>query len=109
MNSARNLLLAIRGIAPALRGGAMSFGGIAPALRGGAMSFGDIAPALRGVAMSLVLGLAASGCGYAGVATAGDAAVIARNDWLLFGALRKVYVCKITPAGLTQCSEAETP
>jgi hypothetical protein len=73
------------------------------------LAMGGIAPALRGVAMSIVLGLAASGCGYAGVATAGDAAVIARNDWLLFGALRKVYVCKITPAGLTQCSEAETP
>jgi len=51
----------------------------------------------------------ASGCGYAGVATAGDAAIVLRNDWFLFGALRKVYVCKITPGGLTQCSNAETP
>jgi hypothetical protein len=57
----------------------------------------------------LALFAGASGCGYAGVATAGDAAVIARNDWFLFGALRKVYVCKITPGGLTQCANAETP
>jgi TRAP-type transport system periplasmic protein len=42
------------GIAPALRGGAMSIGGIAPALRGGAMSIGGIAPALRGGAMPIV-------------------------------------------------------
>jgi hypothetical protein len=59
--------------------------------------------------IAVALGFGASGCGYAGVATAGDAAVIVRNDWFLFGALRKVYVCKITPAGLTQCSNAETP
>lgn len=63
----------------------------------------------RTLLLAMVLGFGASACGYAGVATAGDAAVIARNDWLLFGALRKVYVCKITPAGLTQCSNAETP
>ena len=50
-----------------------------------------------------------SGCFYAGVATSGDAAIIARNDAFLFGALRRVYVCRITPAGLTQCSTAETP
>ena len=63
----------------------------------------------RTLLLATVLAFGASACGYAGVATAGDAAVIARNDWLLFGALRKVYVCKITPAGLTQCSNAETP
>ena len=65
--------------------------------------------ALRGLLVVLALGVSASACGYAGVATAGDAAVVVRNDWFLFGLLRKVYVCKITPAGLTQCSEAETP
>jgi hypothetical protein len=57
----------------------------------------------------VALGVSASACGYAGVATAGDAAVVARNDWFLFGLLRKVYVCKITPAGLTQCANAEEP
>jgi hypothetical protein len=65
--------------------------------------------ALKGMSIAVLLACAASGCGYAGVATAGDAAIVTRNDYLLFGALRKVYVCKITPAGLTQCSNAETP
>jgi acyl-CoA thioesterase-1 len=45
--------MAIGGISPALRGGAMSIGGISPALRGGAMSIGGISPALRGGAMSM--------------------------------------------------------
>ena len=49
------------------------------------------------------------GCGYAGVAAAGDAAIIARNDWILFGLIRNVYVCRITPQGLTQCASAEDP
>jgi hypothetical protein len=64
---------------------------------------------LLNLSIVLALGVGASACGYAGIATAGDAAIIARNDWFLFGLLRKVYVCKITPAGLTQCSDAETP
>lgn len=64
---------------------------------------------LKALSIAILLGVGASGCGYAGVATAGDAAIIARNDWFLFGALRKVYVCKITPTGLTQCSNADTP
>lgn len=53
--------------------------------------------------------LALSGCGYAGVATYKDAAIVVKNDWFLFGALRKVYVCRITPHGLEQCSSAESP
>lgn len=61
------------------------------------------------IALALGVAFGSSACGYAAVATAGDAVVIARNDWFLFGALRKVYVCKITPAGVTQCSSADTP
>lgn len=64
---------------------------------------------LKALFVAVAVGFGASGCGYAGVATAGDAAIVARNDWFLFGALRKVYVCKITPTGLTQCSNADTP
>lgn len=64
---------------------------------------------LKALFVAVALGCAASGCSYAGVATAGDAAVVARNDNFLFGLLRKVYVCKITPQGLTQCSNADTP
>ena len=64
---------------------------------------------LKAFLLSVALGCVASGCGYAAVATAGDAAIVARNDYLLFGLLRRVYVCKITPQGLTQCSSAEEP
>ena len=49
------------------------------------------------------------GCGYAGVTAVGDAAIVARNDWILFGLLRKIYVCRVTPTGLTQCSASEDP
>ena len=62
----------------------------------------------RILAAAMIAGIM-SGCGYAGVAAAGDAAIVARNDWILFGLLRKVYVCRITPTGLTQCSNAEDP
>jgi hypothetical protein len=64
---------------------------------------------LKASFVAIALSCALGGCGYAGVATAGDAAVVVRNDWLLFGLLRKVYVCKITPQGLTQCSSSDTP
>ncbi|MFZ5890611.1 MAG: hypothetical protein ACOY0T_06030 [Myxococcota bacterium] len=56
-----------------------------------------------------VLGSFASGCSYAGVATAGDKAVVARNDNFLFGILRKVYVCKVADGGLTACQSNESP
>jgi hypothetical protein len=64
---------------------------------------------LSALVLAAVLCTGLGACGYAGVATAGDAAVVARNDWFLFGALRMVFVCKITPGGLTQCANAETP
>lgn len=48
-------------------------------------------------------------CAYGGVAASGDTVVITRNDQLLFGLLRKVFVCKITPTGVSQCSVAEIP
>jgi hypothetical protein len=55
------------------------------------------------------LGSAAVGCGYAGIAVAQDGTVyIARNDWLLFGALRQMYICKPSGATLT-CVEAGNP
>ena len=51
----------------------------------------------------------AFGCAYAGVAAAPDGTVyVTRNDMLLFGLLRKVYVCK--PAGTAlACTEMPTP
>lgn len=59
-------------------------------------------------------GLAASiggstGCMYGGVATAGNNVVITRNDMFLLGLLRHVYVCQVTPQGVSQCMEMETP
>ncbi|MFI5307342.1 MAG: hypothetical protein ACHQ53_08320 [Polyangiales bacterium] len=65
--------------------------------------------ALKALLVATVLGCALNACSYGGVATAGDAAIIARNDNILFGLLRKVYVCKVTPAGLSQCGSAEAP
>lgn len=56
-----------------------------------------------------VLGSISAGCSYAGVATAGDKAVVARNDNFLFGILRKVYVCKVADNGLTACQSNENP
>jgi hypothetical protein len=61
------------------------------------------------VLMALVAAGILSGCGYAGVAASGDKVVIARNDGFLFGALRKVYVCKITDAGVTDCQATDSP
>jgi hypothetical protein len=60
----------------------------------------------------LAAGLAASlgACGYAGVAATADGkVVIARNDGLLFGALRKVYVCSVDASGVTGCVSADAP
>ncbi|MCG8556685.1 MAG: hypothetical protein MJD61_15570 [Proteobacteria bacterium] len=64
---------------------------------------------IRTLALTVALSSMLTGCFYAGIAASGDAAIVARNDAFLFGALRKVYVCKITSGGLTQCSEAESP
>lgn len=58
-----------------------------------------------GLASMLIVG----GCSYGGVAASGDHVVITRNDGFLFGALRKVYVCKITETGVTSCSTADKP
>ena len=49
------------------------------------------------------------GCGYAGVATSGDKAVVLRNDAFLFGILRKAFVCKISDAGVTACNSKSLP
>lgn len=54
-------------------------------------------------------GVAANACAYGGVAATPDGTVvITRNDLLLFGLLRKVYVCKPAGAQLA-CTEATAP
>lgn len=55
------------------------------------------------------LGIAASGCAYGGAAVSGDKAVVLRNDSFLYGALRVAFVCKVTDAGLSGCTEGESP
>jgi hypothetical protein len=66
--------------------------------------------------LSIAIVLAASalssgltGCAYGSIATAGDKVVITRQDGFLFGALRKVFVCKVTDAGVANCGAAESP
>jgi hypothetical protein len=67
-----------------------------------------------GVAVVLAATLLGSGammtaCAYGGVASTPDGTVvIVRNDFFLFGLLRKVYVCKNAGAGLT-CTETSAP
>ena len=69
------------------------------------MKKGIVALVLAAAALS-----SAAGCSYGGVATVGaDKVVIPRNDGFLFGALRKVYVCKVTDAGLSNCQAADAP
>ena len=58
---------------------------------------------------ALVISGSLWGCSYGGIAAVGDKVVVTRNDHLLFGALRKVFVCKATDAGLTDCSSSEAP
>jgi len=54
-------------------------------------------------------GAVVGGCAYGGVASTPDGTVvITRNDLLLFGLLRKVYVCKAAGNVLT-CAETAAP
>jgi hypothetical protein len=60
--------------------------------------------ALMGSALTL------GACAYGGVAAVGtDRVIITRNDSALFGVLRKVYMCKVTETGLSECTETEAP
>ncbi len=49
------------------------------------------------------------GCTYGSISVSGDKAVITRNDMLLFGIFRKVYVCKVTEEGLNHCRSKDNP
>jgi hypothetical protein len=54
-------------------------------------------------------GAVVGGCAYGGVATTPDGSVvITRNDLFLFGALRKVFVCKVNGSTLN-CAETAAP
>jgi hypothetical protein len=52
----------------------------------------------------------AFGCAYGGVASAPDGTVyVVRNDMILFGLLRKVFVCKPSATGLSCTEVASAP
>ncbi len=62
------------------------------------------------LAATLGTGAVMSGCAYGSMATApDDKIVITRQDSFLFGALRKVFVCKVTDGGAASCHDAESP
>jgi len=51
-----------------------------------------------------------SGCSYTAVTRLGKGKVaVVKNDMFLFGALRKIFVCNATKAGLSNCSTNENP
>ena len=52
-----------------------------------------------------------SGCAYGAIATTQDGSkvVVTRNDSFLYGALRKVFVCKVADGGVAGCAESESP
>jgi hypothetical protein len=58
----------------------------------------------------MFVSLTGTGCYYniGGVSGNGQV-VIAKNDAFLFGLLNKVFVCNVTPGGVSQCAAAETP
>lgn len=62
-----------------------------------------------GVALIGMTMAGAFGCAYGALATSADGTVyVARNDFFLFGLLRKMYVCK--PAGPSlACTEVSSP
>lgn len=64
---------------------------------------------LMAVVAAMALGGALTGCAYGGVAAVGDKVVIAKNDSFLMGALRAVYVCKVTDNGLSECKSGDAP
>lgn len=65
---------------------------------------------MKKIALAAFAMMALSACGYGGVAVTQDGkAVVARNDGLLFGALRQISVCEVGAGGLTSCKSGEAP
>ncbi len=66
-------------------------------------------------ALGFVLAVATAapltGCAYGMISTTQDGSkvVVTRQDAFLFGALRKVFVCKVADGGVAGCSESESP
>jgi hypothetical protein len=65
---------------------------------------------LKKLFSAALLAASLGGCAYGGVsAVGGKHVVVAVNDGFLFGILKKVYVCQVTPKGLTNCSTDQSP
>ena len=64
---------------------------------------------IKSIALIAVTAATLSGCGYAGVAVENGQAVVLRNDGLLFGLLRKAFVCKVADTGLSDCQSDDAP
>ena len=63
--------------------------------------------ALMGLVLAATM---ATACSYApGGVSADGKVVIAKNNGLLFGMFSKVFVCNVTPGGVTGCTAGEAP
>jgi hypothetical protein len=89
----------------------MAYGTSSTSMRGAwvlnVLSPGNSMKKLSAVSLAIACALAMVGCSaYASVsATADGKALVAKNG--LFG--KDVYVCAVTPAGLTNCQASESP
>lgn len=64
---------------------------------------------VRLFAVLVTLAFVATGCLYGGVAAVGTDTVVITKTAGPFGLMRTVYVCKVTPNGLTGCKDKESP
>ncbi|MBR58201.1 MAG: hypothetical protein CMH54_09285 [Myxococcales bacterium] len=62
---------------------------------------------LSGILLLFVFSALSTGCFYSSVAIHGDTALVAKSNW--GGVMKNLYVCKVTPEGVTDCREKETP
>ena len=65
---------------------------------------------LAGLILVASMGLGMGGCALSpGGVSADGHVVIAKNVGFLFGLLNKIYVCNVTPAGVTNCAAGDSP
>ncbi len=60
-----------------------------------------------GIVMMLAFATTSTGCIYSSVSIHGETALVAKSEW--GGVMKHLYVCKVTPQGVTDCKEKETP
>ena len=57
--------------------------------------------------MLITFSTTSSGCIYSSVALHGETALVAKSDW--GGLMKHLYVCKVTPEGVTDCKKKDSP